>query len=208
MPRCGRKSARFPRNSCNPPATEHHHARNGALHRRHRQRAAGRDRGQRMRRRLHDPCAQSRPGRSEKAGLPEAQPDRPHPDADRPRGTRRQADHGHPVLGDPDVSVREDREIPAPGPGGAGPRLPVDGRRGRRLRVGQSDDLLPRRPHAGKGAGFGGQVLRGPLRQPVALRRRAARARRNIWPATRSPPPISRSIRSMPGARRCPTMPG
>jgi glutathione S-transferase len=38
--------------------------------------------------------------------------------------------------------------------------VPVDGRRCRRLRAGQSKHLLPRRSHAGKGAGFGGQVLR------------------------------------------------
>ena len=40
----------------------------------------------------------------------------------------------------------------------------MDGRRRRRLRTDQSKHLLPRRPHAGKGAGFGNQVLRGPLR--------------------------------------------
>src|SRR5438874_12090220 len=41
--------------------------------------------------------------------------------------------------------------------------VPVDGRRRRRLRPDQSEHLLPRRPHAGKGAGFADQVLRRPL---------------------------------------------
>src|SRR5438477_698302 len=78
------------------------------------------------------------------------------------------------ILGDPDVSLRKGWQVPAGGPGSSGTDVPVDGRRRRRLRADQSEHLLPRRPHAGKGAGFGDQVLRGPLRQSVALCRRAA----------------------------------
>ena len=58
-------------------------------------------------------------------------------------------------------------------PVGAGAHVPVDGRGCGGLRADQPEHLLPRRPHAGKGAGIGDQVLRGPLRQSMAFCRRA-----------------------------------
>src|ERR1700731_4878977 len=70
--------------------------------------------------------------------------------------------------------LMKDRPVPAGGPGSPGTDVPVDGRRRRRLRPDQSEHLLSRRADAGKGAGFGYQVLRGPLRQSVALCQRAA----------------------------------
>src|SRR3954447_25121697 len=48
-------------------------------------------------------------------------PPRPPPRRTPPAQPEEKADHGHPVLGDPDVSVREDRQIPAVRSGGAGP---------------------------------------------------------------------------------------
>src|ERR1700736_1559670 len=127
-----------------------------------------------MRRSVQDPCAQSRPRRPEGRRLFEDQPDCAHPDPDRSRGSGRKAPDRDAVLGDPDVSLRKDWQVPAGGPGSPGTDVPVDGRRRRRLRPDQSEHLLSRRADAGKGAGFGDQVLRGPLRQSVALCRRAA----------------------------------
>src|SRR6202011_4596907 len=79
-----------------------------------------------------------------------------------------------PVLGDPDLSRREDRQIAGEYPVGAGADLSMDDRGRQRHGADRAEHLLSRQPHAGEGAGLGDQILRGPARRPIPRRGPAA----------------------------------
>ena len=147
-----------------------------ALHGRHRQWAARRYRGQRMWRHLQHSCAEPRAGRPEEAGISEDQPDRPHPDANRSGRSGRETADALPVLGDPNLSRREDRQIAGAQPARAGAHVPMGCGRRQRHGADRAEHLFPRQPHAREGAGLGDQVLRGAARHAVSRRRSATRA--------------------------------